>query len=84
MGKQAKPKNILIQTIADKHERPDQNAWYYSIHPSSYESFAKDIIKECIQSIKNKVDYFGPTNVDDIEKTIMNHFGLTNKDLENK
>lgn len=72
-------KNELIKTIAEKHESPDQNAWYYSIHPSSYESFAKDIIKECIQSIggfQKTTRYRG--------KMILDHFGLTDKDLENE
>jgi hypothetical protein len=68
-----KNKNELIQNIADKHKSPDQNAWYYSIHPSSYESFAKDIIKECIQSIGGFQK----------GKMILDHFGLTSKDLEN-
>lgn len=68
-------KNELIQTIANKYERPDQNAWYYSIYPESYESFAKAIIEECIKSVENRIDYFGPTAVDDIKETIKNHFG---------
>jgi len=67
-------KNELIQTIAKKYERPDQNAWYYSIYPSSYERFAKDIIEECIKSVENRIDYFGPTSVYDIKETIKNHF----------
>jgi hypothetical protein len=75
-------KNKLIKTIADKHEslggiaRRDENS--YSIHPPSYESFAKDIIKECIQSIggfQKTTRYRG--------KMILDHFGLTDKDLEN-
>jgi hypothetical protein len=70
-----KNKNELIQNIADKYESPDQNAWYYSIRPSSYEEFAKAIINECIKSIENAVDRFGPTAVDDIKETIRNHFG---------
>ena len=72
-------KNKLIKTIAKKHQRPDQNALHYSIYPSSYESFAKDIIKECIQSIggfQKTTRYRG--------KMILDHFGLTDKDLENK
>jgi hypothetical protein len=72
--------NELIKTIADKYEDMD------FVHPfiggkiaiSDYESFAKDIIKECIQSIggfQKTTKYRG--------KMILDHFGLTDKDLEN-
>lgn len=72
-------KNELIKIIADRYESLDTESYSYSINPASYESFAKDIIKECIQSIggfQKTTRYRG--------KMILDHFGLTDKDLENK
>ena len=72
-------KNELIKIIADRYESLDTESCSYSINPASYESFAKDIIKECIQSIggfQKTTRYRG--------KMILDHFGLTDKDLENE
>ena len=69
-----KKKNELIKNIADRYESTYAESCSYSISPSSYEGFAKAIIDECIKSIENRIDYFGPTAVDDIKETIKNHF----------
>lgn len=75
--------NQLIREIANVFESvkaETENGFCHSnydyfMDPSSYEEFAKAIINECIKSIENAVDRFGPTAVDDIKETIKNHFG---------
>lgn len=67
--------NKLIRDISYSFENIDMESCSCNIGPASYEGFAKAIINECIKSIENRIDYFGPTAVDDIKETIKNHFG---------
>ena len=67
--------NKLIRDISYSFENLDMESCSHNIGPASYEIFAKAIIYECIKSIENAIDRFGPTVVDDIKETIKNHFG---------
>lgn len=68
--------NKIIKEIAERHESMDEQSCSYSI--TNYEGFAKAIIDECIKSISGyKKETYR-------RKLILDHFGLTNEDMENK
>lgn len=69
--------NKIIKEIAERYESMDEQACCYNI--TNYEGFAKAIIQECIKSIGG---YKKATNKR--RKLILDHFGLTDQDLENK
>jgi hypothetical protein len=64
--------NKIIKEIAER----DEQACCYNI--TNYEGFAKAIIQECIKSIGG---YKKATNKR--RKLILDHFGLTDQDLDN-